>query len=63
MSALTCFALRLDASNGVGTVSALRLDTSTLGMTGTGTMNFGTETLDLHLRRPPVSPARPSPRR
>jgi uncharacterized protein involved in outer membrane biogenesis len=50
MSALTCFAMRLDASNGVGTLRALRLDTSTLGMTGVGTLNFGAETLDLHLR-------------
>jgi uncharacterized protein involved in outer membrane biogenesis len=50
MSALTCFAMRLDASNGVGTLRALRLDTSTLGMTGVGTLNFGAETLDLHVR-------------
>ncbi len=50
MSTLNCFALRLDASHGIGTVSALRLDTSTLNMTGTGTLDFGTETLDLHLR-------------
>jgi len=50
MSALTCFALRLDARSGEGTVSALMLDTSTLGMTGTGGMNFGSETLALHLK-------------
>jgi AsmA protein len=50
MSALTCFAIRLDASNGVATLKALRLDTSTLGMTGVGTLNLGAETLDLHLR-------------
>ena len=50
MSALNCFALRLDATHGVGTVRALRLDSSTLGMTGTGTVDFGTESLDLHLR-------------
>ena len=50
MSALNCFAMRLDAANGIGTLRALRLDTSTLSMTGSGTLNFGTETLDLHLR-------------
>jgi AsmA protein len=50
MSALNCFALRIDASNGVGTVRALRLDTSTVSMDGSGTVNFGTETLDLHLK-------------
>jgi uncharacterized protein involved in outer membrane biogenesis len=50
MSALNCFALRLDATHGIGTLHALRLDSSTLGMTGTGTLDFGTEGLDLHLR-------------
>jgi uncharacterized protein involved in outer membrane biogenesis len=50
MSALNCFALRLDATGGIGTLRALRLDSSTLGMTGSGTLNFGTEGLDLHLR-------------
>jgi uncharacterized protein involved in outer membrane biogenesis len=50
MSALNCFALRLDATHGIGTLRALRLDSSTLGMTGTGTLDFGTEGLDLHLR-------------
>lgn len=50
MSALNCFALRLDASKGVGTLRALMLDSSTLGMTGTGGMNFGNETLNLHLK-------------
>ncbi len=50
MSALNCFALRLDVNGGIGTLRALRLDSSTLGMTGSGTLNFGTEGLDLHLR-------------
>jgi uncharacterized protein involved in outer membrane biogenesis len=50
MSTLNCFALRIDANNGVGTVRALRLDTSTISMDGSGTVNFGTETLDLHLK-------------
>jgi uncharacterized protein involved in outer membrane biogenesis len=50
MSALNCFAMRIDAAHGVGTLRALRLDTSTLNMDGSGTMNFGTEALDLRLR-------------
>jgi AsmA protein len=50
MSALNCFAVRLDSTGGIGTVRALRLDSSTLGMTGSGTLNFDTEALDLHLR-------------
>jgi uncharacterized protein involved in outer membrane biogenesis len=50
MSTLNCFALRLDATRGVGTLKALRLDTSTLTMDGTGGMNFGNETLDMRLR-------------
>jgi uncharacterized protein involved in outer membrane biogenesis len=50
MSALNCFALRLDASKGVGTLRALKLDSSTLGLEGTGGMNFGSEALDLHLK-------------
>jgi hypothetical protein len=47
---LNCFALRLDAAKGVGTVKALMLDSSTLGLTGNGGLNFGNETLDLHLK-------------
>ena len=50
MSALNCFALRLDVSHGAGTLRALKLDSSTLGLDGTGGMNFGTETLDMHLK-------------
>ncbi len=50
MSTLNCFAVRIDAARGIGTLRALRLDTSTLSMDGSGTLNFGTETLDLHLR-------------
>jgi len=50
MSALNCFAVRMDATHGIGALRALRLDSSTLGMTGTGTLDFGTEGLDLHLR-------------
>lgn len=50
MSALNCFALRLDSSKGAGTLRTLKLDTSTLGMEGTGVMNFGSESLDLHIK-------------
>ena len=50
MSALNCFALRLDASHGAGTLRALKLDSSTLGLDGTGGMNFGSETLDMHFK-------------
>lgn len=50
MSALNCFALRLDTAKGIGTVNALLLDSSTLGLTGTGGLNFANETLDLHLK-------------
>jgi uncharacterized protein involved in outer membrane biogenesis len=50
MSTLNCFALRLNASHGVGTLQVLKLDSSTLSMDGTGGMNFGTETLDMHLK-------------
>ena len=50
VSKLRCFALRIDAARGIGTLGALRLDTNTLSMTGSGTLDFGAETLDLHLR-------------
>jgi len=50
MSALNCFAVRIDAAHGVGTLRALRLDTSTLSLDGSGTMSFDTEALDLRLR-------------
>ena len=49
VSKLHCFALRIDTAHGIGTLGALRLDTNTLGMTGSGTLDFGAETLDLHL--------------
>lgn len=50
MTALNCFALRVDASHGAGTLRALKLDTATLGLEGSGGMDFGAETLDMHLR-------------
>jgi AsmA protein len=40
-----CFALRVDAANGTGTVRALTLDSSRLLVQGGGTLNFGNETL------------------
>jgi hypothetical protein len=42
--------LRIDTARGIGTLGALQLDTNTLSMTGTGTLDFGAETLDLRLR-------------
>jgi uncharacterized protein involved in outer membrane biogenesis len=47
---LRCLALRLDATNGVGTVNALVLDASALLLQGSGSVNFGSETLALALK-------------
>ena len=47
---LRCFALRLNATNGLASVDALVLDTSTLLLQGTGSVNFGEESLALALR-------------
>jgi uncharacterized protein involved in outer membrane biogenesis len=47
---LRCLALRLDATNGVGAVNALVLDTSALLLQGSGSANFGQETLALALK-------------
>jgi AsmA protein len=47
---LRCLALRLDATNGVGQVNALVLDTSALLLQGTGSVDFGQESLALALR-------------
>jgi uncharacterized protein involved in outer membrane biogenesis len=47
---LRCLALRLDATNGVGAVNALVLDTSALLLQGSGSVNFGQESLALALR-------------
>jgi AsmA protein len=49
-SRVACLALRLDATNGQADVKALALDTSKLRLDGDGTLDLGTETLDLHLR-------------
>jgi AsmA protein len=48
--AVRCFALRMDASNGAGTIRALTLDSSRLLMQGGGGLNFGNETLGVILR-------------
>ncbi len=45
-----CMALRLDAANGVGTVKTLTLDSSRLLVQGGGSVNFGTQALNLVLR-------------
>jgi AsmA protein len=47
---LRCLALRLDATNGVGAVNALVLDTSALLLQGSGSVNFGQESLALSLQ-------------
>jgi AsmA protein len=47
---LRCLALRLDATNGVGTVNALVLDTSALLLQGSGSVNFGQESLAIALK-------------
>jgi uncharacterized protein involved in outer membrane biogenesis len=48
--AVRCMATRLDATNGVGTFRALALDSNRLRMQGSGTVNFGTDALNLTLR-------------
>jgi AsmA protein len=47
---MRCFALRVDAQNGIGTVRALTLDSSRVTVQGGGTISFGDEYLDLILR-------------
>jgi AsmA protein len=47
---LRCLALRLDATHGVAAVNALILDTSALLVQGSGSLNFGQESLALALR-------------
>jgi hypothetical protein len=49
-SQVQCFAMRLDASHGIATIRALRLNSSLLTMDGDGSINLGTETLDLNVR-------------
>ncbi|MDE1906992.1 MAG: AsmA family protein, partial [Rhodospirillales bacterium] len=47
---LRCAALRVDSTNGSGTVKALAIDSSRLLMQGGGTVNFADETLGLVLK-------------
>jgi AsmA protein len=47
---LRCFAGRVDFAGGLGTVATLALDQARLSLTGTGTIDFGSETLALHLQ-------------
>jgi uncharacterized protein involved in outer membrane biogenesis len=49
-SEIQCFAARLDARNGIATLQSLVLNSSLISMNGSGTINLGNETLDLHLR-------------
>jgi uncharacterized protein involved in outer membrane biogenesis len=49
-SQIECFAARLDANHGIGTLRTLLLSSSLLTMDGDGSMNLGAETLDLRLR-------------
>ncbi len=49
-SEIECFATRIDASHGIGTLRTLLLASSLLTLNGDGAMNLGAETLDLHVR-------------
>jgi uncharacterized protein involved in outer membrane biogenesis len=49
-SQIQCFAARLDAAHGIATVRTLVLASSLLTMDGSGSLNLGTETFDLHVR-------------
>ncbi|WP_428490368.1 AsmA family protein [Rhodopila sp.] len=49
-SALRCFAVRIDAKNGVAAIKPLALSSSLLTMSGIGTVNLGAETLAMALR-------------
>ena len=48
-SEIHCFAARLTAHNGVATLIPFLLGSTLITVDGTGTLNLGTETLDLHL--------------
>ena len=49
-SQVQCFVARLDANHGIATVRSLVFASSLLTMDGDGSVNLGSETLDLHLR-------------
>jgi AsmA protein len=44
-----CLALRMEAKTGAASVDALALDTTRLALTGSGSLNLGDETMQLHL--------------
>lgn len=52
-ASLTCAISRFDFSGGVGKASALALETSSLITTGSGTVNLGTERIDLLFKPKP----------
>lgn len=49
-SEIRCFTARLDAHNGVATLNPFLLSSTLITLGGSGTLNLGTETLDLHLQ-------------
>ena len=52
-AALSCVLSRFDFNNGVGTSKALAVETDSLVTTGSGTINLGTERIDLLLKPKP----------
>ena len=48
--AVRCFGLRVDAANGLGTIRALTMDSSSLLIQGGGNLDFGKETLGVIIR-------------
>lgn len=49
-SEIRCFTARFDAHNGVATLSPFLLSSSLITLSGGGTLNLGSETLELHLQ-------------
>ena len=49
-SEVRCFALRMETSHGTGTIQPLTLSSSLLTITGGGTVELGSETLDMIVR-------------
>jgi uncharacterized protein involved in outer membrane biogenesis len=49
-SQVQCFTARLDANHGIATLRSLVFASTLLTMDGSGSLNLGAETLDLHLR-------------
>ena len=54
---LVCALSRFDFKNGVGTSKALALETDSLVTTGSGTVNLGSEYIDLLLKPKPKNPS------